>query len=383
MNVENIFLLKMGIFYDELQFDDRVKEDLFTGTISREPGYADILKRWAIGNRLTDYEQEITTSILIFYPEYILEQGKANEFILLARKFLHQPDLQNSLNPEKGLFLYTLLFLLLKQGRKEESLEVLEILEIFVFSYDPANGIIGKHDKTISETDYINKSNILVPSIFTLNLENAYTRILTLIMDCREILSLKPGFNISQLPSLPVKKLSVFEGTGFRSQALEFYHKKEYDKASVIYRKMLIHKFESPGTLTHMARLEIICGNMVQAGIYIVNAWRIRHEAPAYVLARILYFIILINIARTVPFDKWIGCLKQVCNQPESKMQWDMERLLSQYEKDFPPQHISLVETLLEVLSGSDDEGQLNKFEVWQKTAPIPFEEWPDFDIVF
>jgi hypothetical protein len=369
----------MGIFYDELQFDDRVKEDLFTGTNSREPGYADILKRWASGNRLTDYEQEIATSILIFYPEYILDYGKAKEFIELARKFLQQPDLQNSLNPEKGLFLYTLL----KQGRKEESIEVLEILEIFFFSYDQANGTIGNHDKKISETDYINKSNISAFSKFPLNLENAYTRILTLIMDCSEILSLKPGFNISQLPGLPFKKLSVFEGTGFRSQALELYHKKEYGKASAIYRRMLINKFESPGTLTHMARLEIICGNMGQAGIFIVNAWRIRQEAPAYVLARILYFIILINMARTVPFDKWIGCLKKVCNQPESKMQWDMERLLSQYEKDFPLQHISLVQTLLEVLSGSDDEEQLNKFEVWQKTAPIPFEEWPDFDTVF
>ena len=380
---KNLFLLKMGIFYDELQFDDRVQEDLFTVTDSREPGYADILKRWASGNKLTDHEQEITTSILIFYPEYILDYGKEKEFIELAQKFLQQPDLQNSLNPEKGLFLYTLLFLLLKQGRKEESIGVLEILEIFFFSYDQTNGTIGNHDKTNSDTDNNSKSNIPAFSIFTLNLENAYTRILTLIMDCREILSLKPGFNISQLPGLHFKKLSVFEGTGFRSQALELYHKKEYGKAAAIYRRMLIHKFEPPGTLTHMARLEIICGNMGQAGIFIVNAWRIRHEAPVYVLARILYFIILINMARTVPLDKWIGCIKQVCNQPECKMQWDMDRVLSQYEKDFPLQHISLLQTLLEVLSGSDDEGQLNKFEVWQKTAPIPFEEWPDFDIVF
>jgi hypothetical protein len=164
------------------------------------------------------------------------------------------------------------------------------------------------------------------------------------------------------------------------NKALAFYYKKEYDKASAIYRKMLVSKFESPGTLTHLARLEMICGNIVQAEIYIVNAWRIRREAPTYVLVRILYFIILINMVRTEPFEKWMRCLKQVCNQPQSKMQWDMDRVLTQFEKDFIPQHFRLLNVLLEVLSGADAEGRLNNFEVWQDASPIPFEEWPDFE---
>jgi len=64
-------------------------------------------------------------------------------------------------------------------------------------------------------------------------------------------------------------------------------------------------------------------------------------------------------------------------------MQWDMDRVLSQYEKDFIPQHFSLLKTLLEVLSGTDAVENLNKFEVWYDAAPIPFEGWPDFDIGF
>ena len=60
-------------------------------------------------------------------------------------------------------------------------------------------------------------------------------------------------------------------------------------------------------------------------------------------------------MVRTEPFDIWLSCLKQVCNQPESKMQWDMDRVLKQCEKDFMPQHISLLKILLDVLSGTDD----------------------------
>ena len=373
----------MEIFYDELLFDDRSQKDLFPGIKFLEPKYADILKLWAIGYKLTEHERRITTSILIFYPEYILNYGKEEEFTELISEFLKQPDFQNPLNAEKGLSLYTLLFLMLKLGRKEESIEALEMLENFFFPYYEGNGVTGCDNKRGSDADFIKRSDISDLSLLTPNLENAYAEILALIMDCHQILSLKPGFNISQLPGLPVKKLKGFEGIGLRSQALEFYYKKEYDKASAIYRKMLVSKFESPGTLTHLARLEMICGNIIQAGIFIVNAWRIRREAPTYVLVRILYFIIMINMVRTEPFDKWLSCLKQVCNQPESKMQWDMDRVLTQFEKDIMPQHISLLKILLDVLSGADDEGRLNNFEVWHDAAPIPFEEWPDFDIIF
>jgi hypothetical protein len=373
----------MRVFYDELVFDDRDPEDLFAGNNLPEPSYADILKRWVIGDRLTDYERKVTASILIFYPEYIVINGKAKEFIELIKEHLNQPELQNPLNPERGLFLYTQFFLTLKQGIKEDALRVLEILEIFFALLSNISRSTGNYSQSTSETDFIKESDISGFSKLPPDLENAYIEILILIMDCHEILFLKPGFNISQLPGLPVKKLSGFEGTNFRGQALEFYYNKEYDKASAIYWKMLINKFETPGTSIHLARLEMICGNMDKAGIFIVNAWRSRNEAPAYVLVRILYFIILINMVKLKPFYKWFGCIKHVLSLPDSKMQWDMDRVLAVHERNFQPQQIELLETLLAVLSGTSQEEYLDKIEAWQKALPIPFEKWPDFDIAF
>jgi tetratricopeptide (TPR) repeat protein len=344
----------MGIFYDELQFDDRAREDLFTGIKSHEPRYADIVKQWAAGSSLTDYEKKITASILIFYPEYILDNGKDEESIELLREYLLQPEfLQKPMNPEKGLFLYTLFLVHLKAGKKEESLELLEKLEVFFENPDS--------------------------SIFHQSLENAYLKILSLILERREILSLKPGFSISQLPGLPFKKISVFEGTNCRGQALEFYYKKEYDKASAIYMEMLINKFETPGTLAHLARLELISGNIAQAEIFIVNAWRVRHEAPAYVLVRILFFILLINMVRNYQSDLWLGCLKHALNQPDSKMQWDMDRIICIYANKLRYQNLELLKALLEFMSGNGDDSELNKVVKWQKATPVSFVEWPDF----
>jgi hypothetical protein len=64
-------------------------------------------------------------------------------------------------------------------------------------------------------------------------------------------------------------------------------------------------------------------------------------------------------------------------------MEWDMDRVLSKYEKDLVPPHISLLKTLLEVLTGSNEDRDLNKFEEWHKAVPIPYETWSDFDIVY
>jgi hypothetical protein len=202
-------------------------------------------------------------------------------------------------------------------------------------------------------------------------------------MDRRELLWVRPGFSISQLPLIPAKKLPVYEGNELRARALDYYQKKEYDKASDMYRKMLINKFEMPGTLTHLIRLEMTRCNLAQAEIFVINAWRIRHEAPAYVLARILFFVVLLKVLRADPIENLLGCIKGVLNRVDSRMEWDMERLISMYEKDINPQKSFLLRALLRVINNIGDEGPLNEIESWQKSVPIDFEEWPDFDIVF
>jgi hypothetical protein len=371
----------MGMFYDELVFDDREKEDLFAGTRYKNPFYADILKRWEYGFRLTVDEERTVTGILIFHPELMLNCCRKEEIIELIRSSLQQPDMQDPLNPEKGLFLYTLLFLLLIHGKKEESIEVTDNIEKFLIYFCKNYNTNFNGRKTVSGSDTSGNCLDSIYSILPADLEKAYTEIISLIMERNELLSLKPGFNVSQLPVIPDKKLSPFAGNDLRGEALEFYYKQEYDKASVIYHKMLVNKFEQPGTLVHLARLEIMQGNVAQAEIYIVNAWRMRHEAPFYVQSRILFFVVLFKMLRSEQFEEWLGCMKEVLNQPDSKMQWDMDRLLSKVEQDLNPWYILFLRALLKTNSGTDDEALLNQYEPWAKATPVNFESWPDFEI--
>jgi hypothetical protein len=372
----------MKLFYDDLLFDNRNRDDLFAVFNSGQPFYADILKRWAIGMKVSENELSIVTSILIFYPEYVLKNGQAEEFIELIQYSLQKHDSENQSNQERGLLLYNLLFLLLKLGKREESVTVLLILEKLLTTFSKSNNLSHETQQQVSDTDSLIKSSEPDYSLSPACLENAYKDIITRIMNEGGILSLKSGFNISQLP-VPFDKLSGQEGHNLRSQAFDYYDNNELDKASAVYHKMLVYKFELPGTLTHLVRLELVRGNIPQAGIFIVNAWRLRHEAPVYVMARILFFIIFLKMLRSEQFTEWPGCLKYILNQPDSKMYWEMDRIVTQNEKEVIPQHLCFLRSVLEVISGADEEVNLNKLEIWKDAAPIVFEEWPDFDIVF
>jgi hypothetical protein len=373
----------MTKIFDELQFDDRCPDDLFIRDKSDEPIYADILKRWASGYRLSESEKIIAVRIMILYPRYIEYKNKAEDVIGLLRGCLLKTEMLNPLNPERGLVLYVLFFLFLKQGKNEEASDLLDLMKEYFYIYDVEIGSALTPQKSSIMDEYSKELRNHAFSIFPPEVEDAYTEILTLIMDSPEILSLKSGFNISQLPVPLSAKLPASQGKIYRSQALEYFYIEAYDKASVVYRELLINKFELPGTLAHLARLELISGNIVQAEIFITNAWRLRHEAPPYVLCRLLYIILFLKIAKLSPFDMWLGRLKHVLKQPDCIMQWDMDRVLEQYKKDTQPQHVGLLKTLLDVLSGLSEESNLNKFVVWQKAAPIPYNVWTDFDIVY
>jgi hypothetical protein len=369
----------MALLNEDLVFDDRIQDDLPGGTLSRKPFYADVLKRWMSDNKLTKREQRIVTNIVVFYPDYLPDNCKSEEFIELIREALQEPDLQDPSNPEKGLFLYTLFYLMLLQRKWTELASLIETLEEYFVSFYNNIGVCQVPGKSNCVSSFFNKQYTDI-SVYPAPYEKSYIEIVSRIMSLGEVTNLKPGFDISLLPVPSGIKLGNCNGHSLRGQALELYHCEEYDKASAVYRKMLAFKFEMPGTLAHLARLEMTRGNLDQAEIYIVNGWKLRHEAPSYVLVRILYLIVFMNMLRSYMFGQWLGCLKEVMSRPDSKLQWDMDRLLDRYKKDVITDYFSLLKVLLKVLSGEDDGGELNKNEMWKEVTPIVFEAWPDYD---
>jgi len=220
----------MGSFYDELVFDDREQKNLFEQDHPRKPLYADIAKRWASGENLTKNEQRIVTEILIFYPDYILKNERSEEFIELLKNSLKEPCLANQLNPEKGIFLYTMLFMLLLHGRNEKSLEVINQIEKFFNTFCKNNSATCVDRRSASGTDVFRNSLDSIYSIFSTTLEKAYTEIIARIMDRYELLRLKPGFNISQLPLVPDRKLSALQVMTSEAKHLSFIISKNMGK---------------------------------------------------------------------------------------------------------------------------------------------------------
>jgi hypothetical protein len=110
----------MESFLDELIFDDRTRSELFEIPNLKQPFYADVVKRWLCGSIISKDEKQIIASVMIYFPEYILMSGKSKEILEFIRHSIQNPEIKNSTNPEKGLYFYTLLFLMIITGETSD-----------------------------------------------------------------------------------------------------------------------------------------------------------------------------------------------------------------------------------------------------------------------
>ena len=98
----------------DLFFDTRNMDDLFVSNFHYQPFHADVLKRWETGTICTDNERNIAMSLKVFNSKYISYNGQLTAVMTFIREKLQEPHLQNPLNPEKGLYMYTLFYLLIR-----------------------------------------------------------------------------------------------------------------------------------------------------------------------------------------------------------------------------------------------------------------------------
>lgn len=359
--------------YNELLFDNRSSNDLFETNFTKPPFFADVIKRWFDGNKISDLEEGIVETILILDPKYVLKSGRTVEFIKWIRYSLKKSEFKGYENPEKGLFLYTLFYFLLKTGKSSEALQLLpELEEVFIHYNDSGFQVLDAVTIPSLRLEYFQEIRYTKAQMKPDTIRAAYFDIISLVMDSKELLELKPDFNLDNLP-VPGNTLPALDCIELRSCAISLFLKKEIDKAMAIYQRLLIEQFELPGTLTHMARVELSNGNFQQVEFFTEMAWRLRGDAPLYVLARILWFKLCLGMLQTDNEEKYpliLDQLKEVLQYKESMMKWSMEPAFETLQSKISEYQFSLLTSLVDAFSYGKDQGRLDEFHDWRDANP-------------
>jgi tetratricopeptide (TPR) repeat protein len=135
-----------------------------------------------------------------------------------------------------------------------------------------------------------------------------------------------------------------------RTKALEMLEKQHYSEAEKIYREMIELDFDLPGTLCHLARVQLLSGQEKEAEKSVRKAWNLRGKASKYVVLRIIYFKILFLLIRNQNPSLWIDRMKTELQSPDSCLEWHIRPLLESFQSRMTPESYQFMNELAETL---------------------------------
>jgi hypothetical protein len=361
----------MKNFVDNLVFDNRTTQDLFCENNLNKPFYADIVKRWALGENIPDDKRKLIVQILIFHPEYVFHYNKTQEFIDLIKESLLLPEFRFYKNPEKGLYLYTLLYFLLKSNKYKEAFNLFSVLKRLSVKYYKTKTEVIKISKVKVEYDvydfFSNRKAIDFNEIDKLTM--AYVEIIGKIISAPELFHIKPDFNLNDLP-FPLLYIDEGDCSGLRTNALYLVEDKNYEKAKIIYLILLIARFEISGTLVHLARLAILQDNYEESATYTELAERHPEDAADYIKLRILWFRLCFAMLRNNDEDEIIIILTELKKrfaEHYQLMEWSMQSVLECIKTKISNANYELLVNLIEAMSSEKVKAKLEAMKLWKK----------------
>ena len=139
-----------------------------------------------------------------------------------------------------------------------------------------------------------------------------------------------------------------------RSKAMDMLEKKEYIEAEKIYRQMIELDFELPGTLCHLARVQLLSGQEKEAEKSVRKAWDRRSKALKYVVPRIIFFKVLFLMIRNQNYSLWISRMGKELQNQDSCLEWHIQPLLESYKSRLSPENHQVLVTLAESLQNKN-----------------------------
>jgi len=140
-----------------------------------------------------------------------------------------------------------------------------------------------------------------------------------------------------------------------RSRALELIENKKYAEAENIYHEMIELNFELPGTLCHLARVQLLSGREKEAEKSITKAWKIRNMALRYVVPRIIFLRILLLMTKKKDPSLWMARMKKELQNPDIIMEWHIQPLLDIFKSRLTAENHKVLATLAVSMQGKNN----------------------------
>jgi tetratricopeptide (TPR) repeat protein len=145
-------------------------------------------------------------------------------------------------------------------------------------------------------------------------------------------------------------KIATINPYQLRASAMDKLERGQYAEAEKIYRQMINMDFELPGTLCHLARVQLLMDNEKAARKSLCRAWRLKGKALNYVLPRIIFFKIMLALLGNKNPSKWVYELKSALKDESCFMAWTIKPTINHYQSRLLDDDFSILMILAEVL---------------------------------
>ncbi|MFH1197786.1 MAG: hypothetical protein V1720_18945 [bacterium] len=364
---------------DDLLFDSRRPDNVLQNSKERQSDYADIAKRWMEGIETSKQDEKLIAKILLGSPELFLTKSIDNDKIcVLIKKLQSSSNLSLLEFPYKVLCLYMVFVFSIKEGNIMETRIIMkQIARLINNSFPGKEQKPSRLNKRLNNIFFNEQDDKQFKDIEPY-IKTAITKVIIMIMDSPGLLLIGKGFNIGKFPLPPMGLMDLNPAANINN-ALEYYRQQQYDIAQNMYRHLMIQGIDRASTFVHMARVEISHDNIAQADYYIAMAWRIRNEGPDYVKCRIIYFIILIKMLGSEPFDIWLSVMLQSTKKYDIVMDWQMDYVLQKYKKVLGKRKFTYMQALLHFLSSGKMPYRKKPLKLWENVRPLPEISWPRY----
>lgn len=282
-------ILKRTIYLD----DAPVESLIYRSTAQTEPTSPDIVTFWAEGGVLDEQSEKTLIEILLENFRYAFDVAKEREAALLFEKALNETK---------------------DPGQKANILmELWQLYQII--------------NPTKAEERFLSLKRLMNSRVVTIN-EQVRSKWNSL---CRN------------------NKITV-DPFQLRASALNKMDEGEYEEAERLYRQMIELNFELPGTLCHLARIQLLKDDENGAKKSINRAWKLRDLALNYVLPRIIFFKIMLAMLEDKNPAKWVYELKSALKDEYCFMAWTIKPTVNHYQSRLSDEDFSILMILADVL---------------------------------
>ncbi|MCX6901613.1 MAG: tetratricopeptide repeat protein, partial [Verrucomicrobia bacterium] len=164
-----------------------------------------------------------------------------------------------------------------------------------------------------------------------------------------------------------------------RQLALHFYRRADHQRAEQLLRQLLEEGFEVPGTCCHLARIALMTDQIEDGRKHIARAWQERSQAAPYVVPRILWLQLALEMLEHGDPAPLIGRLKTALQNDGAFQEWTMEPVLEHLkgrmqQTEADRQNWELLRALVAALSDRVELPELGNFPAWREAQPEPLD---------